>query len=101
MLLLNFSHPLTPMQTAQLEALTGAAVERVLAAPAQFDPALPFAPQLDALLAEAPAEMMAPYRKAIFQVFNPVTIPQSPHPERRPWQIRLDKPMRGGYTYLS
>lgn len=54
MILLNFSHPLTPAQIAQLEALTGAAVERVLAAPAQFDPALPFAPQVEALLAGVP-----------------------------------------------
>ena len=53
------------------------------------------------LLAGTPTEMVAPYRKAISQVFNPVTIARSPHPELRPLQIRLDKPLRGGYTYLS
>ncbi len=54
MILLNFSHPLTPPQLAQLEALTGAAVERVIAAPAQFDHDRPFVPQVQALLAQIP-----------------------------------------------
>lgn len=61
MLLLNFSHPLTPAQLSQLEALignhpegTGAGVERVIAVPAQFDVAQPFAPQVEALLTQAP-----------------------------------------------
>lgn len=54
MLVLNFSHPLTPTQLAQLEALTGATVERVIAAPAQFDTGRPFVPQVQALLAQVP-----------------------------------------------
>ncbi len=54
MLLLNFSHPLTPAQLAQLEALTGAAVTRVLAVPAQFDTGQPFVPQVEAMLAQVP-----------------------------------------------
>ncbi len=54
MLVLNFSHPLTPTQLAQLEALTGATIERVIAAPAQFDPGQPFVPQVQALLAQVP-----------------------------------------------
>ncbi len=54
MILLNFSHPLTPAQLAQLEAITGAAVERVIAAPAQFDTGRPFVPQVQALLAQVP-----------------------------------------------
>jgi hypothetical protein len=54
MLLLNFSHPFTPAQLAQLEALTGAGVERVIAAPAQFDPQQPFVPQVEAMLASVP-----------------------------------------------
>lgn len=54
MILLNFSHPLTPAQLAQLEAITGAAVERVIAAPAQFDTGRPFAPQVLDLLAQVP-----------------------------------------------
>ncbi|MFZ1753944.1 MAG: CRISPR-associated protein Csx15 [Caldilineaceae bacterium] len=52
MLLLNFSHPITDAQQAQIEALTGAVVERVLAVMPQFDEQQPFAPQLDALLAQ-------------------------------------------------
>jgi hypothetical protein len=61
MLLLNFSHPLTPAQLTQLEALignhpegTGAAVERVIAVPAQFDTQQPFVPQVEAMLAQVP-----------------------------------------------
>jgi hypothetical protein len=54
MILLNFSHPLTPAQQAQIEALAGQPVERILSAPAQFDEQQPFAPQLQALLAELP-----------------------------------------------
>ena len=51
MLVLNFSHPLTPAQLNQLEALTGAAVERVMAVASQFDVQQAFAPQVQALLA--------------------------------------------------
>ena len=51
MLLLNFSHPLTSAQVAQIETLTGAAVERVLELPVQFEPEMPFEPQLRALMA--------------------------------------------------
>ena len=54
MILLNFSHPLTPEQQAQIEALAGQPVERILSAPAQFDEQQPFAPQLQALLASLP-----------------------------------------------
>jgi hypothetical protein len=54
MILLNFSHPLTSAQLAQVEALAGATVERVIAAPTQFDTQQPFAPQVEALLAQVP-----------------------------------------------
>lgn len=54
MLLLNFSHPLTPEQLAQVAALTAAAVERVIAVPAQFDTGQPFVPQVQAMLAQVP-----------------------------------------------
>jgi len=54
MFLLNFSHPLTPEQLAQIETLTGQRVERLIAAPAQFDPQAPFGPQLAALLEAVP-----------------------------------------------
>ncbi len=51
MLLLNFSHPITPAQAAQIEALTGQSITRTIDTPTQFDEQQPFAPQLAALLA--------------------------------------------------
>ncbi len=53
-ILLNFSHPLTPEQLAQVEKLTAAAVERVITAPVQFDAGRPFVPQVAAMLAQVP-----------------------------------------------
>jgi hypothetical protein len=50
MILLNFSHPLTPAHIAQIEALTGAAIARMVDAPVQFDEQQPFAPQVQTLL---------------------------------------------------
>ena len=50
MILLNFSHPLTADHLAQVEALTGQAVERVIDLPTQFDVMQPFAPQVVALV---------------------------------------------------
>lgn len=52
MTLLNFSHPITPAQRAQIEALTGQSIGRELAAMPQFDEQQPFGPQVDALLAQ-------------------------------------------------
>ncbi len=49
MILLNFSHPLTAPQHAQVEALTGQAIERVVDIPSQIDPQQPLAPQVVAL----------------------------------------------------
>ncbi len=46
MIVLNFSHPLTEEQLAQIEALTGQKVERVIEVPTQLDPEAPFAPQV-------------------------------------------------------
>lgn len=51
MILLNFSHPITPQQQAQIEELTGQTLERVIGASPHFDEDAPFQPQLDALLA--------------------------------------------------
>lgn len=51
MLLLNFSHPLTPEQLAQTEALTGQAITQVIPLFTQFDLNAPFGPQVEALLA--------------------------------------------------
>jgi len=53
MILLNFSHPLTPAHLAQVEALTGQPVERVVEALSQIDPQQPLAPQAAALADQA------------------------------------------------
>jgi hypothetical protein len=52
MILLNFSHPLTDPQRSQIEALTRTTITREIAAMPQFDEQQPFAPQVEALLAE-------------------------------------------------
>jgi hypothetical protein len=52
MILLNFSHPITEAQAQQIESLTGAPITRTLEVLPQFDEQLPFAPQLEALLAQ-------------------------------------------------
>ncbi len=54
MILLNFSHPLTPHQQAQLQALTGEGELQVITIPTQFDPQQPFEPQLLELLHQVP-----------------------------------------------
>jgi hypothetical protein len=59
MILLNFSHPISSTQQAQIEALTGRAIERTIAAMPQFDEGEPFVPQVHALLKQVsltPAE---------------------------------------------
>ena len=50
MILLNFSHPLTPAQIAQVEALAGQPVTRLVDLPVQFDPEQPFLSQLHLLM---------------------------------------------------
>lgn len=49
MIVLNFSHPLTPDQVAQLEALTGERVERVITVPCHVAVEQALAPQVVAL----------------------------------------------------
>jgi len=49
MVLLNFAHPLTPAHIAQIEALTGQNVDRVVEIPTQIDPQQPLIPQVVAL----------------------------------------------------
>jgi len=51
MILLNFSHPLSAAQCAQIEAHTGQVVEEPIDVPVQFDEQQPFGPQLAALMA--------------------------------------------------
>jgi hypothetical protein len=59
MILLNFSHPLTPDHLRQIEALTGGPIERVIEVYCQIDPQQPLAPQVIALVDQtgsSPAE---------------------------------------------
>jgi hypothetical protein len=60
MILLNFSHPLSPDQIAQVEEITRQKIEQVIELPVQFDNDQPFIPQLEALAARIPlsAEQM-------------------------------------------
>ena len=50
MLILNFSHPLTPDHVAQVEAITGQAVERVIEVKSQVDVQAPLSPQITAMV---------------------------------------------------
>ncbi|HOK59109.1 MAG TPA: CRISPR-associated protein Csx15 [Methanothrix sp.] len=59
MILLNFSHPLTPDHIRQIEALAGRKMERVVEIRSQIDPQQPLGPQVVALADQAglsPAE---------------------------------------------
>jgi hypothetical protein len=51
MIILNFSHLLTDEHLAQIEALSGEAVERVIEVPSQFESDAPYAGQIEALVA--------------------------------------------------
>lgn len=59
MILINFSHPLTPEQIAQAEALTRQTIDEVILLPVQFDNEQPFLPQLQALVEKIPVEANA------------------------------------------
>jgi hypothetical protein len=50
MILLNFTHPIPADQLERITQLTGQSVETVVALPTQFDHALPFIPQVEALI---------------------------------------------------
>ena len=49
MILLNFSHPLTEAQRAEIERLAGQPISRLVEVPTQFDHDRPFAVQVTAL----------------------------------------------------
>ncbi len=50
MLTLNFSHPLTPEQRAQIEALANTSIEEVRTIPVQIDQGEPLEPQITAIV---------------------------------------------------
>lgn len=54
MIVLNFSHPLSAAQRAQIEALAGTPIEMLHDLSVQFDPQRPFEPQLTELLQRVP-----------------------------------------------
>ena len=56
MILLNFSHPLSPAQLARAAELTGQPVERVVELPVQFESEKPFLPQLKELAGRLPLD---------------------------------------------
>jgi len=53
MILLNYSHPLTPAHLEQIETLTGKKIERVVEVHSQIDSQQPLAPQVLALVDQA------------------------------------------------
>lgn len=53
MILLNFSHPLTPAQVAQIETLAEQPVARVVEVHSQIDPQQPLGPQITVLVESA------------------------------------------------
>ena len=50
MLILNFTHPLTPEQRAQIEALAEVSIEEVRTIPVQIDQAEPLEPQITSIV---------------------------------------------------
>ncbi len=50
MLILNFTHPLTPEQRAQIEALAYTSIEEVRTIPIQIDQSEPLEPQITAVV---------------------------------------------------
>lgn len=49
MILLNFAHPLTEQQLAQVQAMAGEKIDRLIEIPTQIDPQQPLASQVVAL----------------------------------------------------
>ena len=72
MILINFSHPLTPDQIAQVKAQTGQEFERVVSINSQFDNNEPFLPQLAAMMGQIPLDGAALQSEAI--LVNPPSL---------------------------
>jgi len=54
MILLNFSHPITPAQQRQVETLLGETLERIIDLPVQFDDTQPYQDQIQQLMLGIP-----------------------------------------------
>lgn len=54
MILLNFSHPITPEQQEQMETLLGQTIEKVIHIPVQFDHHAEYLPQLMQVMEKLP-----------------------------------------------
>jgi hypothetical protein len=69
MILINFSHPLTEAQIAQVEKLTGQTVGQVIDQPVQFDNNRQFIAQLGELLKDLPISSKKLQTEAV--IINP------------------------------
>lgn len=72
MILLNFSHPLTPAQIEQVESYTGETIQQVVDFPVQFQNELSFLPQLEVLFSRLPLNPQTLQTEAI--LVNPPSL---------------------------
>jgi len=72
MILLNFSHPLTPDQLSQIEALTGQQIDPLINLAVQFDNNQDFLPQLAELVGRIPMDAAALQTAAV--LVNPPSL---------------------------
>jgi len=56
MILINFSHPFSPQQIAQIEVLSGQSIDQVIDIEVQFDNLKPFLSQLQDLVTNIPLD---------------------------------------------
>ena len=56
MILINFSHPFSPQQIAQIEVLSGQSIDQVLDIAVHLDNLKPFLPQLQELVTNIPLD---------------------------------------------
>ena len=72
MILLNFSHPLTPAQLRQVEDLLSQPIQQVVELPVHLDNQQPFLPQLQELMEKIPLDAEAWQSEAI--LLNPPSL---------------------------